>query len=437
MKNRLLAAVCTLALLCMGCGVSDGPQGETVDIYRVVEAGNQAGGELLRTETLEREDGQSSLEFILSQLQEEPGSPELGRSMPEEVKIISGIIVEREMLLELSEEYLELSGIEKTLTDYCIALSLLELDEIQTVSIYVDGVPITRGLSSSDVLLYDGEESPYEKQVRLYFAESGGRYLDTESRTLSVSDDTSLERYVIDELLRGPNDEALVSAIPEGTSLVSISTADGLCSVCFSEEFYSNRPDTFEEERLAVYSIVNSLTSLAEIEEVLITIEGMQAGSYVYMDLSEPIASCESLIGPVNSARGEMDVDIYMAIPGMDKITPVPYIVDRDEYLSIEACVFLAMTEVPSEGGAISLLEQCGEPNFIATINGVCRIDLPEGYFVSCGDNGELAVEAIVATMCSLEGVNSVRITTDGQELELNGHSYAGDMTINEEIILH
>ncbi len=437
MKRRLVAAVCLLALVFLGCGSQSGQSSETVEIYRVVKSEYQMGGELLRAETLPKASGVTALDFVLNQLQTVSDSIELGRSMPEGVKIISRSLVGSEMMLELSEEYLELDGIEKTLTDYCIVLSLSSLSEIQTVSIYVGSELVTPGLSSGDVLLYDGEESPYEKQVRLYFAERNARYLSVEYHTLSVSDDSMLEKYIVDELLRGPNDDLLVSAIPEGTSLVSITTADGLCTVRLSNEFWTNRPESFAGERLAVYSIVNSLTSLSEVSEVMIEVEGMPSDRYVYMDLSSRLVRCDSVIGPVNSAKGEMDVDIYMALPGLDRLTPIPYIVERDEYLSIETCIILEMTQAESEGGVISLLSQCGRPNLVSTRNGVCNIDVPEGFFDSCGDNKTLAVEALIATVCAIDGINGVSITVDGASLELNGTHYTAARTTNEEIILH
>ena len=437
MRKRSIAALCLAALLLCACGKSSSRGGETVEVYRVVNTEYQTGGELLRAEVLNKAEGMTKLNFILSQLQKESASPELGRSMPGSIEIVSHSLVGTEMMLELSEEYLKLSGIEKTLTDYCIALSLLNLNQIQTVSIYVKGELVTPGLSGGDVLLYDGEESPYEKQVRLYFAESSSRYLTAEYHTLSVSDDAMLERYVIDELLRGPNDDLLVSAIPEGTELVSVTTEDGLCTVCLSNEFWANRPDSFIGERLAVYSIVDSLTSLAEVSRVVISVDGMPSGRYVYMDLNLQLERCESIIGPVNSAKGEMDVDIYMAIPGLDRIAPVPYIVERDEYLSVEACVILAMTEAASEGGVISLLSQCGRPNLVSTRNGVCTVDVPADFFDSCGDNRTLAAEALIATVCSIEGVNAVSLTVDGALLELDGEEYSNARKPNEEIILN
>lgn len=417
MKKWLMLLIFVLTALLCACGQESSESANDVPlVYRPLKTEYQTNGELIRAEKLNRQSGVSGVELILKALESPSGNPELSRSMPEQVKIVYWSIIKGELRLELSEEYLELSGMEKTLTDYCVALSLLSAEGVYTVSIYVNGEPVSAGLSGADVLLYDSEGSPYENQIRLYFADSAGRYLIAEYHTLSVADDDSLERYIVDELLRGPNDDTLVSAIPEGTEFISVSTEDGLCTVRLSEEFYTGRPRDFIGERDAIYSIVNSLTSLAEVGEVRIEVEGMPSGRYLYMDLNQTFTRCDSVIGPVNSAKGEIDLDLYMAIQGLDEITAVPYIIERDEYLSLEECALIALTEAESEGAAVSLLYGCAAPNLVETRNGICRVDLPAGYFSQCEDTA-LAVDAMTATLCSLNSVEQVRITIDGELL--------------------
>lgn len=437
MKKRIPVLLCVFALLLAGCGERAEVAAETVDIYRVIKTDSQTDGELLRTETVERQTGVTKLNFILQELQRPSADMELGRSLPESVNILSCSRVGSELVIELSAEYLELEGIDKTLTDYCIALTLLGAFDIQTVSVAVDGEIITPGLKADDVLLYDSEESPYEKQVRLYFADREGRYLCAEQHTLSVADDALIERCIMDELLRGPNDEVLTSAIPEGTRLLGISTANNVCTVQLSGEFYTNRPQTYVGERLAIYSIVNSLTALSEVSAVILDIDTMSSERYLYIDTSGELIRCDSVIGPVNSSKGEMDLDLYMALPGMDRLVAVPTIVKRDEYLSVEECAVTALTQANGEGGVISLLSACGEVNFVSTRNGICAVDVESGFFDSCGDNKTLAIEALVATLCAIDGVSGVSLTENGAVLEHDGRVWTGSVTTNKEIILN
>lgn len=437
MKRKILLPLLLAAsLLISACGAGGSGDGSLL-VYRPVKSEDRTSGELIRTESIGYTSGQSEIGTILNALVSDPASQELDRSVPAGVSVRSYSMDGGELILELSEEYLALYGIEKTLTDYCIALSLLELDEVKTVSIYVNGEPVSAGLSEADVLLYDSEESPYEKQVRLYFPDSYGRYLVSEYHTLSVASDAQLERYVVEELLRGPNSEDLDSALPEGTEVLGVETSNGTCTVTLSKEFFDNRPGTAAGERLVIYSLVDSLTSLNSVENVRIIIDGAPSTRYVYMDLAGTLTTFSGIIGPVNSAKGELDINIYMALPGYYKLAAVPCRVEPDEYLGAEACAFQALLDAESEGGYISLLQGRAGANLVSCRGGICTVDLPEGFFAACGENAALCYEAIVATLCDIDGVSSVSITENGVAPEIEGRVYSGNRTKNKEIIIY
>ena len=65
---------------------------------------------------------------VLAALCAEPADPALGRSVPRDVSIESYSLENGELTLSLSEGYLSLEGMEKTLTDYCITLSVVGID---------------------------------------------------------------------------------------------------------------------------------------------------------------------------------------------------------------------------------------------------------------------------------------------------------------------
>ena len=169
----LLLILCLLLGACSDRGeVTDY---DTIEVYRVLKPDSQTNGELLRAESVPIEADADLLHAMLDALESSPADPLLVRSLPADVSIYSYVIDGTELILELSESYLELEGIQKTLTDYCITLSLCSLDGIGSVSIFVNGQPVSLGLESEDVLLFDSDESPYKKQLRLYFTDADGR----------------------------------------------------------------------------------------------------------------------------------------------------------------------------------------------------------------------------------------------------------------------
>ena len=77
-------------------------------------------------------------------------------------------------------------------------------------------------------------------------------------------------------LCSGPTNDKLESPIPEGTKINNAYLKENTVYVDFSEDFIKNAPNGVEEEGLLVYSIVNTLTELNEVNGVKILIDGKE-----------------------------------------------------------------------------------------------------------------------------------------------------------------
>ena len=119
------------------------------------------------------------------------------------------------------------------------------------------------------------------RSVTIYFAYMEGEefYLSPETREIDTSGDVYEE--AIRQLIAGPQVKSLYSTIPSDTLVNSIKVSDSLAIVDFDIRIISNFqeiPHSSTTETLAIYSIVNTLTSFEEIEKVKITIEGQESG---------------------------------------------------------------------------------------------------------------------------------------------------------------
>jgi spore germination protein GerM len=119
------------------------------------------------------------------------------------------------------------------------------------------------------------------RSVTLYFAYMEGEefYLSPEIREIDTSGDIYEE--AIRQLIAGPKDESLYPTIPSDTSVNSIKVSDSLAVVDFDIRIISNFqeiPHSSTTETLAIYSIVNTLTSFEAVEQVKITVEGQENG---------------------------------------------------------------------------------------------------------------------------------------------------------------
>jgi hypothetical protein len=90
-----------------------------------------------------------------------------------------------------------------------------------------------------------------------------------------------LAEIIVNELIKGPKVAGMKATIPEGSKLRSQIKIDGdVAIVDFSKEFRDNHPGGKAEERMTIYSIVNSLTELKEISKVKFLIEGKSSSEY-------------------------------------------------------------------------------------------------------------------------------------------------------------
>lgn len=123
---------------------------------------------------------------------------------------------------------------------------------------------------SKGVDMGSGEQT----QILLYFSGKDNTSLVKEHRYVEVNKikDSMLET-IINELLKGPAIMENVRTIPEGTRVIEIKQNDTKVMVNFSKEYIGNEED--EQRRLhKIYSVVNTLTEIKEIEEVEIRVEG-------------------------------------------------------------------------------------------------------------------------------------------------------------------
>ena len=192
--------------------------------------------------------------------------------------------------LELGDELVFRTAVIYTFTSF---------NFVDYVYITVDGEPIkmTNGqtvgkLGRKDVVT-DGnisaEPTNYEI-LTLYFKSSDGTKLGTEIREVEVNPNQPIERYVIEQLIEGPENSGLKSVIPSDTKIRDISTADSICYVDLSAEFVTKQMGTEKDAAAAVYSIVNSLCEMEEISKVQFLIEGEKYDKYGHIvDLTKPV----------------------------------------------------------------------------------------------------------------------------------------------------
>lgn len=218
--------------------------------------------------------------------------------------VIRGITVkERVAIVDLSREFLNTNGLDEVTSRLSIVNTLTGIEGVDKVRLWIEGEdmigPSGMPLGDMSPAELDAEGFPVAGETRtitLYFADSQAMYVVGEKREVSLTKGASLEEKAITELMAGPRTDELWSAIPEGTKLLAVGTKNGVCTVNFSKEYVENSPGGTASERMAIYSVVNTLTGLEGIQKVQFLIEGKKEEIYTHAIFDEPFARDESLI---------------------------------------------------------------------------------------------------------------------------------------------
>lgn len=204
---------------------------------------------------------------------------ELTSIIPAGTRVLSWSMEDGVANVELSATYAELVGVDLTLADYCVALTLTQLPEVEGVRITVNGGGQSyrerRALYPGDVLFSGAEETPVEVTAALYFRREGGDALGFEFRKFRLTEDKAPVKTVLAALIAGPEDKGLLPLLPSELTVRSAWVDEGVCSADLSAQLL----DIPEEERaLAISSIVETLCSLDSVDQVQILIEGQPMG---------------------------------------------------------------------------------------------------------------------------------------------------------------
>lgn len=432
----LLAAALLLAAVCGCARTGQSTTGDSVSVWRV-HSGAQAG-DLLAAEAKPLAGGaQAEIGEVLALFLSGTRADGLRRALPDDVELLSWTSDSGLVTLELSESFLSLAPMERTAAVFAAVLTLCQLDEVDAVSITVGGETLYHALDAEDALLQDTDSDPYTRRLRLYFASADGQWLASEYHSLSLDDDSDLERYVMEELLRGPNDPELHSAIPEGTELLSCRTEGGVCTVDLGAAFLENKPTTALGERLAVWSIVNSLTALADVESVQLLCQGQAIETYVYRSLAEPLTFLKSAVGPPATAKGELGAQLIVALPGLGSFAAVPCIVDASAYEQDASSTMLTALTEAAEPGLPALFFGAGTILSTSITGRIRVVEVSESFFASLSpDEREAAAKSLAATVLAIGAERGVRITMNGEDAVFEGVSYAGPWTANDITIV-
>lgn len=278
----LLVLICLITLA--ACGQEQVDQSKIYSVYYVSNSETKIE---MHEYYMEAEDLESQVTELLNALATTPAKLEYKAPLNMGFQVQSVEVNMGKVHLDMTEDYNSLSTTTEVLVRAAIVRTLTQLNQINFVSISVNGNPLLDSLGNivstmnrDQFVENDGNAiNTYEEiTLKLYFANEAGDQLIAANRTREYSTNISLEKLIVEELIKGPSREGLYPTINPSTKVASVTTRDGVCYVNLDETFLTQPYNVTAD--VTIYSIANSLAELSHVNRVQISVNGDNSGTY-------------------------------------------------------------------------------------------------------------------------------------------------------------
>lgn len=224
------------------------------------------------------------LEFI-EQLKKEPQEGNLVRIQPDNVIVLEPKIQEKQLTLNFNEEYKQMDPVTEVLFRAGVVELFLQLPELEYVTFEVNGEPLREDLSdphseevgrmTKEKFINNTSDNPnsYKHAVlSLYFANAEGNKLVKQEVPVTYFGNIPLEKEVLEQLIKGPKDNQGYATLSKDVKVLNVSVKEDICYVNLDKSFLDATVDVSEE--VPIYSIVNSISDMLNVNKVQISIDG-------------------------------------------------------------------------------------------------------------------------------------------------------------------
>ena len=233
----------------------------------------------------EASEPEALIQELIAALTTEPEDSKYRRVLPSNVGIQNWSHKGYFLIVDFNSEYMNLPPAEEILCRAAIVRTLTQVEDVMYVSFTVDSTPLvdSRGslvgsMSNESFVENPGAQinSSISTSLTLYFSDAEGTALVPETRVVHHSSNVSADKLVMEQLIAGPRTSGLQATVPSGTKVMTISVVDRVCYVNLDETFMNQNQEI--TETVVLYSIVDSLTNLPEVDKVQISINGDTKG---------------------------------------------------------------------------------------------------------------------------------------------------------------
>jgi germination protein M len=249
-----------------------------------------------------------------------------------------------------------------------------------------------------------------QETVLVYFGAVDGKNLVPV--TLSINPTNEVAKVAVEKCLAGPENDFTLPVIPEETKLKDLSIQVSTVYVDLTPEINQLDP---KKAKLAIDSLVLTLTEFNEVEDVQVLVDGQIQNSIGEVDTSKPIKR-----PVINSygGKGKKEVKVYYSDSNAMYLVPVTYKVSVNDmpYFALKKLV----EGPPSKSGLLRTLWNGTKIISYSVKEGIATVDFSKsvlGY--GGGTTAEIMfVSSVVQTLTDLENIDAVQLLFEGEKLE-------------------
>ena len=302
-RKRCYTIVCILLCISLLAGCRKGKEPEEGESF-ICYVNTEDTALVKEKYEMKGENAEEKVQNLLNAMQKEPDSIEYKSVFPEKLKIQDWTLSDKKLEIHFNSTYEKLSAAKEVLLKAAVVQTLSQLSEVEYVCFFIENSPLTDNLGKevgymrAEDFVQNTGSLLYSYQVgelKLYFANEQGNALITENISVRYNSNTSIEKLIVEQLLKGPSREGLYPVIPPETKVLGVSVKDNVCYVNLDEGFLNNTYTI--DPKITIYAIVNSIVDGGASSQVQILVNGESDITYMgTVDLSKPLSRDQNLV---------------------------------------------------------------------------------------------------------------------------------------------
>lgn len=218
---------------------------------------------------------------LLKQLKNPSSVQEHYSLIPDTVEIMEYSLVGGQATITFNEAYRQVEPVSEILLRAGVVETVSQIRDVSTVVFHIGnevlknnaGEPVGAMTSSMFINNPVGINSYQYASLTLYFASQNGDKITKEMRNVHYSSNTTLEKVLAEQLIKGPMNKQLKPILPSNLLVLSISMDKKTATIDLDKKFLEQDGLGVTPE-VTIYGIVNSFCDVLNVDKVQFKVNG-------------------------------------------------------------------------------------------------------------------------------------------------------------------